>query len=477
MSLSSFGADTNSDLAGITACTIDTWDPATLTFDVYSSNNNHCWPWSSQSVAVIRKSYISTATDTTSCARGLDTLQILYWLFTNGQVDTLVEPVNIVSLSSLTPDIRAAYVAALDAVTCDGETLLITLPTIWQLTSGIAAFASAMCILGIILCMTVAGAVIHNRHHPVIRSASPPFLFMSVAGVLVLFASGFLLVSTASSTICSAFSWTVMAGLQLTFAPLFAKTWRIYRIFGRKKLSVVQISNSKLMMLVLAVFAVDAILVAIWQGMGPLTPIVTTIDTTNSAGKLVINQYTQCGVASGNATTLFTIICVEKGVLFVFGALMAFTTRRVSSTFNESQGISLSIYNVCFTIGIITPIIIVTSAVGDVLTLLLVFALLWIAYFTGGILFVPKLMTIYHHTDGVDGSNMSVAASSGNSSSGYQFLSLAALSTAPVLQGYLMALQKHVTQVEAKLAAMRGKTNGGSSGSINTGLLKSPPVT
>ena len=426
---------------------------------------------------MIRKSYTSTAIDGTSCDRGLDALQYLYWLFSNTQVDALVGPVDVVSFSSLSPDIQAAYIAALDAVTCDGETLLITLPTVWQLTGGIAAFAQAACVLGIILCLTVAAAVLHNRHHPVIRSASPPFLFMSVAGVLVLFASGFLLVSAASSGICSAVSWSVMLGLQLTFAPLFAKTWRIYRIFGRKKLSVVQISNKKLMAIVAAILALDAVLVAVWQGTGPLTPIVTTINATNSAGKLVINQYTQCGVGAGNATTLFAVICIEKGVLFVFGALMAFTTRRVSSTFNESQGISLSIYNVCFTIGIITPIIIVISAVGDVLTLLLVFALLWIAYFTGGILFVPKLMTIYHHADGADGAANSITASSGNSSSGYQFLSLAALSTAPVLQGYLLALQKHVIQVEAKLTGLRGKAGGGPVGSINTSVLKTSPAT
>ena len=472
-----FTTDTDSDLDGITACASDTWNPTTLSFDLDNSNSPNCWPWSSQSVAIIRKAYTSTATDTSSCARGLDTLQYVYWLFTNAQVNSLVEPVNMLSFSSLTPAIQAAYIAALDAVTCDGHTLLITLPTIWQLNSGISAFASVMCGLGIVLCLIVATTVIHSRHHPVMRSASPPFLFMSVTGVLVLFVSGFMLVSTASSGICSAVSWSIMVGLQLTFAPLFAKTWRIYRIFGRKKLSVVTISNKKLMLLVLAILALDAILIAIWQGMGPLEPIITTINTTNSGGSLVINQYTQCGVEAGNATTLFTVICIEKGVLFVFGALMAFTTRRVSSTFNESQGISLSIYNVCFTIGIITPIILVISAVGDVLTLLLVFALLWIAYFTGGILFVPKLMTIYYHHDGVDGSVASITASSGNSSSGYQFLSLAALSTAPVLQGYLTALQKHVTQVEAKLTAIRKTASGGGNSSLNTSVLKSAATT
>ena len=467
--------DTFSDLNGITACASDSWNPKSLTFDLYNSQNPNCWAWPSQAVALIRKTYTSTATDATSCDRGLDALQYLYWLFSNTQVDALIGPVNVVRFSGLTPAIQQAYIDALDAVTCDGQTLLITLPTIWALNGGVSAFAQAMCLLGVVMCFVVAAAVVHSRHHPVVRSASPPFLLMSVAGVTILFVSGFLLVSTASAAMCSGVSWLVMAGLQFTFAPLFAKTWRIYRIFGRKKLSVVQISNKKLMVIVLSILAIDAILMAIWQGMGPLQPIITTINSTSSAGKLIINQYTQCGVAPGNATTLFAVICVEKGVLFLFGALMAFSTRRVSSTFNESQGISLSIYNVCFTIGIISPIIIVISAVGDVLILLLVFALLWIAYFTGGILFVPKLMTIYYHHDGVDGSVNSITASSGNSSSGYQFLSLAALSTVPVLQGYLASLQKHVAQVETKLNSLRKTAGGGTL--LNTSVIKSTATT
>ena len=140
----------------------------------------------------------------------------------------------------------------------------------------------------------------------------------------------------------------------------------------------------------------------------------------------------------------------------MFGALMAFTTRRVSSTFNESQGISLAIYNLLFTVGIISPIILVISAVGDVLTLLLVFALLWIAYFTAGILFVPKLTTIYAHTVTADEVNTSVMArSSSSQSSGYQFLSLAALNTLPMLQAYQAALRTHLDKVDHRVSKMK----------------------
>ena len=328
----------------------------------------------------------------------------------------------------------------------------------WVLSSGISGFAEALFSIGLVMCAIAAAMVWYHRVHPVIRSASPLFLLLSIAGVALLYGAGLLLVGPATASSCSAFSWLLNFGLQLCFAPLFAKTYRIYRIFGRKKLSVVQLSNKKLMLIVLAILALEALLLAIWQAVGPIAPLTTNVTDTalDTAGHNVINQYVQCGVPAGKSMSMFAVICVEKGILFVFGALMAFTTRKVSSTFNESQGISLSIYNVCFTIGIISPIIIVVSAVGDVLTLLQVFALLWIAYFTGTILFAPKLMTIYFHSNGSgDEVNNSVVAASSSSSSGYQFLSLKALSTLPMLQGYQASLRKHLEVVDARVAKLK----------------------
>ena len=455
--------DAVANIAGITACASDTFNPVTLTFDLASSDNAQCWPWTSQVVAMVRTAYTTTATDTSSCSRGIDALRWLQWLYTNSEIDTLTSSVDVQLASSLSPAVQAAYLAALDSVTCNGETLLITLPTVWTLSTGIAAFTQALSAIGLAGCTVAAVLVWYHHAHPVIRSASPLFLLLSILGVALLFGSAFVLVVSASAVSCSAFSWLLNVGLQLCFAPLFAKTYRIYRIFGRRKLSVVQLSNRRLLVLVALMLAVEAVLMAAWQAVAPLAPLVvqqTSSTQRNEAGNAIVSQYVQCGVPAGQSMSLFAVVCVEKGLLFVFGALMAFSTRKVNSTFNESQGISLSIYNVCFTIGIIAPIIVVVSAMGDVLTLLQVFALLWIAYFTGSILVVPKLMTIYTRSNGADPTNNSVATSS--SSSGYQFLSLAVLSTLPLLQNYQAALRKHLEAVDSRISRMKADKSSGS---------------
>jgi hypothetical protein len=111
------------------------------------------------------------------------------------------------------------------------------------------------------------------------------------------------------------------------------------------------------------------------------------------------------------------------------------------------------------------------------LTLLLAFALLWIAYFTGGVLFVPKIMQIFNHSDSNGQPNTSIQASS-SSASGYVFMSIAALSTVPVLQGYLAALTKHVSQVQNKIAQLKkhgAKGETGGAGSSFTSPVRTTP--
>ena len=405
---------------------------------------------------MVRKNYVSTATGTSAeaCSRGLSALQYLQWLFTAVEVDAVTTSTNVVRLPSLSPAIQAVYVSALNGVLCDGSTLLITLPTIWTVSSGMSVGAGAICLIAAALCLCCIAYTAFYRNHPVIRSSSPVFLSTSLFGVAVLLVGTALMVQEATFDKCSAMAWLWSIGFSLTFAPLFAKTWRIYRIFGRKKLSVIKISNRKLAVLVYAILLFDLVLMSVWQALSPMQPYTTIVYT--GSDPVVQNNYSQCGV-EGDGRTILALVAVSKGVLLLFGALMAFTTRKVSSTFNESSGIALAIYNVLFSIGIIAPIILVISAIGDVLVLLLLFLGLWVSCFTAAILFVPKLLHI-HGAGGqqINGAEMSKVSSSGQ----YSFLSMAQLSTVPVVMAYVAALKSHLNTAERRLAELKAGKQG-----------------
>ena len=323
----------------------------------------------------------------------LSALQYLQWLFTAVEVDAVATSSNVVRFPSLSASIQALYVSALDSVLCDGSTLLVTLPIIWQVSSGVSTGVGVLCLLGAGVCVCLIVYTWLYRCHPVIRSSSPAFLSTSLFGVVVVLCGTFVLVQPASSMACSALAWLWSFGFSLTFAPLFAKTWRIYRIFGRKKLSVIKISNAKLAVLVYAILTLDLVLMSVWQAISPLQPYTATQYTGSSSPQLR-TEYSQCGV-EGAGKTMLAAVAVSKGVLLLFGALMAFTTRKVTSTFNESSGIALAIYNVTFCIGIIAAIILVIGAIGDVLVILLLFLGAWVSCFTAAILAVPKLLHIH----------------------------------------------------------------------------------
>jgi len=468
--------NTAADVDGLMACALDTFDPKTLTFNFDASSNISCYPWTQSYSMIVRKHYTNDPTVSTnsaaSCTRGLDALQFAYWLISNQQLDALTESVNVGRLSNV-PGVKQAYINALNSVLCDGETLLITLPIVWELSSGLSGFGIAAAIIGGVLTVSLMIFTVIYHKHPIMRSSSPLFTLISLFGVLLMFAGAVALVANVTTFSCGILSWLINLGIMVTFAPIFAKTWRIYRIFGRRKLSVVKISNRKLMLIIGGLLTMEIVIMIVWQILSPIQPY---ISSTMEGSPSRQHDYEQCGVRN-NGSSMFAVAAVEKGLLLVFGALMAFSTRKVSSQFNESSQIALAIYNVVFSIGIIAPIIFVINATGDILIALLLFVLLWIAFFTASILVIPKALHILSPQN-ADQNNASVVGSSGNSSSGYSFLSLNILETAAMCTGYLAALRKHVELVENRLNGFKRSSvsinNNGSTNnsSINHSMIK-----
>jgi len=115
----------------------------------------------------------------------------------------------------------------------------------------------------------------------------------------------------------------------------------VWRIFSGSRLQIVKLSNQKLLLGTAAVLLLDLIIVSAWQGGAPLVPV--------EYSQMISGQqhlYTHCSVQSASAgTTFVALIVVEKAGLLLFGAVMAFSTRNVKGSFNESAQISWTIYN------------------------------------------------------------------------------------------------------------------------------------
>ena len=190
------------------------------------------------------------------------------------------------------------------------------------------------------LTVLAAGTVVHHRQHAVFRSAAPLLILASFLGLLHVFGAMIFLVLAPTSFTCSALNWCIQLGATLLLSPILAKAWRIHRIFGRRKLHVVKLSNGKLLTAILAVTVMDLIVLAAWYATS-LPEVATTSQFITMGGSLNLvqqTQYQQCSY-SGQSQAFFTAECVVKGAALVAGVLLAFSTRSVAGRFNESKAV------------------------------------------------------------------------------------------------------------------------------------------
>lgn len=440
----------SSSSSAMLACATDTFTSLTLGLNSQESANSACWPLTDVVYLAVRGSYTTIASDGSSCDRGIKALQFVQWLITTPLLDAATRSQSSPRPADLS-NIGSAIIDALNNVTCDGTTMLVTLPVVWSLSSGVGGFGLSMSIIGLLGIVALLTIVAVYRNHPVMRSASWWFILTSLSGVGLMLIGLVFWVSKATTANCNGFSWCTNLGFMLTFGPLFAKTWRIYRIFGGKKLNVIKISNRKLSTMVVFLISVEILILAIWQAVGPLQPM-TTIQTTGSP--VSQHQYTQCGTTSDGSRFLI-VIGVTKGALLLYGALLAFSTRRVTDHFNESQSIAWAIYNVVFSVGITIPIIVFVGAIGDVIVLLVLFLILWISYFTALIIIVPKLMALFAPLTQLNSAELSGAKSS---IGGFSFLSIAEMTQPILLMQYQSALKEQLKLVTQKLEQVKNGT-------------------
>ena len=422
-------------------------DASTLAVQVQPSVSAGCWPLTDVLYSQVPKDYPTSYRD-----MGLLGLTLLAWSVNSTAMLRWSDANMLVQVGSIEA-LQVPIMAALNSVTSDGSTLLVTLPVVWQLTASIHQLGIALSVIGIVCMAGAALFIARNAQHSVYRSSSPVFVYISLLGVLALFVDMQLLtVSSPSDAECSALNWVTQLGYTLLFGPLFLKAYRIYRIFGKRRLKVVKLSNARLLSWLAALLVCDVVYLGVWQSVAPVVAVTTLQLETDQR----MHSYVQCSFGYSSASYDFFIAsAVLKAAWLLVGVLLAFSTKSASGTFNESKAIAMAIYNAVFAIGVIAPLIKLIDAIGDTLVILLLFGLVWIAFFTLAILTVPKLMAFRSATKveaGSSGEGQSV-----ESDSAFSFILLTELTAPATVASYIAALEKHTGEAKTYLAGMKGK--------------------
>ena len=448
-----------SDAASILACSYDTFHVDSMYIDLSQSTNTSCWPFS-QSVFVSIHSYYTQQQSLV----GAVALNLLSWLQSFNTISTTAQSFNIARLSD-NQQIYDITMNRLNHIYIGGTTGLVQYPVIYAIPSGIQLFAYITAALCISLCSVILWVVYRYRGHSIFKAASVPFQYTELFGVILLYVSTIVWVQTPTPVMCTTFNWLINLAFKLTFSPLFVKIYRLHRIFNNgKKLQRVKLSNAKLSVLVLVDIAADIIILSTMQILSPLQPVTTLMENNNTR-----YSYTYCSAADRTAIQLLIVLGGLKGILLLFGSVVAFTTRKVSTQFSESSQVAWSIYNTIFASVLLIGIIGFTQSSGTALYILVLILILWISTFAVGILFIPKCYKILF--PGNDNTKLSSLLNKSNNSTVYSLPSLSNANIATLPQ-YIQLVEQHLIQAKQRLIKLRqvdvDTANGTSHGSTTS---------
>mmetsp|Transcript_228 Transcript_228/g.210 ORF Transcript_228/g.210 Transcript_228/m.210 type:complete len:597 (+) Transcript_228:81-1871(+) len=228
------------------------------------------------------------------------------------------------------------------------------------------------------------------RKRKVIRYSSAPFSIIMLIGCVL---GAIAPISFAYVTPSSCFARPVLLSISFTliFLPLLVKTYRIYKLFGSKKLSHVIIKDRHLMLVIGLFLFFDAIILCIWLSLPDVKPVPTEIHENDFS-------YTDRCTSKHNDTVAI-IIVVYKAVILLVGLLLAYLTRHAPSLFNETKSIMGTMYMFVIIVGVGIPLMSLIVDQPTVTFIIQTFVITLAIITVLAQFFVPKFYLLYTVND------------------------------------------------------------------------------
>ena len=184
------------------------------------------------------------------------------------------------------------------------------------------------------------------RRLSVMQPASPLFMMIIGAGTLLIYMS-FMLHSRIDARRvlegwrCSLGIWFFHIGFSTTFGAMFAKTWRIHKIFNNKRMRTVVITDAALLRKIGALVLTQIVVLFAWQlWPGGAPQIIGVVEEGPSAFEV----WFTCG-STASATAFHWILFIIDIVVICYGCMLVYETRHVHDVFKD-RWIGVTIWNV-----------------------------------------------------------------------------------------------------------------------------------
>uniref|UniRef100_A0AAX7VES1 G-protein coupled receptors family 3 profile domain-containing protein n=1 Tax=Astatotilapia calliptera TaxID=8154 RepID=A0AAX7VES1_ASTCA len=273
-----------------------------------------------------------------------------------------------------------------------------------KLFAAVSVFAGLGILLGIV-CLTFN---IYNGNVRYIQNSQPYLNNMTAVGCMMALAAVFPLgidghhvQKSQFPVVCQFRLWLLGLGFSLAYGSMFTKIWWVHTLFTKKDEKKEKKKQSgkqhlepwKLYATVGVLLAIDFLSLMIWQIVDPLH--ITKEKFTKEAPKEDLDVLIQpllehC--SSKKMNTWLGVVYGYKGLLLLLGIFLAYETKSVSTEkINDHRAVGMAIYNVAVLCLITAPVTMILSSQQDASFAFASLAIVFSAYITLVVLFVPKM--------------------------------------------------------------------------------------
>ena len=204
-----------------------------------------------------------------------------------------------------------------------------------DLTYAVADVFFGIAIAELVICLFILWFYIVYRNNSHIRKSSFPISVAILIGIIIGCIGQITYSLGATDALCIITLYFYRTGLIIVLSGMLVKNYRIYRIFANKTASAINLSEVKLLSIMIAIAAAYLLL---------LTVVVTVLGFNAELmynANNVFYQYVECRVPNSTWNTIFTIIMgAISAVIIIFFIAFAWLTRNVSSDYRETKALS-----------------------------------------------------------------------------------------------------------------------------------------
>jgi hypothetical protein len=208
---------------------------------------------------------------------------------------------------------------------------------------GFIVFIAIVCSIGVFLSLASIVTVIIKPKYFIFQS--PLFCIILLIGTLLGYAAVAIAMPLQSEVLCILQTWLFGLSFVLVFGALFARVTRVWRtVSNAMKLKEDPVTQPDLLKHVGFVVLVEVVYLAVWTGVD--RPINTAFVSSNQ-------RFTIC--YSRNAYW-WAIFVAYKAISLIFGAFLAYRTRKYDKLYNESRGVAICLYVMLLDLIVMVPL-------------------------------------------------------------------------------------------------------------------------